>query len=266
MLDTLILYYQTYPVVTYATTVLMLVSLCSALLGVTLVLKRFSMIGDGLSHVAFGATAIATVMGFAPMYAALPITVLSSVLLLRMRSGTRIRGDAAIAMLSAGALAIGYMLLNVFPENTTNITGDACTALFGSASILGISLSDVIVCSVLAAVLITLFILFYNKVFSVTFDESFAMATGTKVELYNTVIAAITGVVIVISMNMVGALLISALITFPALSAMRIFKTFKKVVICSSVISVSCALVGTLLCIMLSTPVGPTISIINIMT
>ena len=213
---------------------------------------------------AFGATAIATVAGFAPMYAALPITVISAVLLLRIRSNARIKGDAAIAMISAGALAIGYMLLNLFPENTTNITGDACTALFGSASIIGISVSDVIVCAVLATVLIAVFILFYNKIFAVTFDEGFARATGTKVELYNTFLAAITGVVIVIAMNMVGALLISALITFPALSAMRVFKSFKKVVICASVISVCCALVGTLACIMLSTPVGPTIAIMNI--
>ena len=264
MFDTLILYFKTYPVVSYATAVLILVSLCSALLGVVLVLKRFSMIGDGLSHVAFGGTAIATVTGFAPTYIALPVTVVAAVLLLRLKENSRIKGDAAIAMIATGALAIGYILLNLFPENTTSITGDACTALFGSASIIGISLSDVIVCAVLAVILLAVFIIFYNKIFAVTFDESFASASGTKVGIYNTFLAAITGAVIVIAMNMVGALLISALITFPALSAMRIFKTFKRVVVCSAIISVACAICGTLVCIVLSTPVGPTIAVANL--
>ena len=264
MLETLIFYYKTYPVITYSTVVLVLVSLCAALLGVSLVLKRFSMIGDGLSHVAFGAMAIATVAGFAPIYAALPITVISAILLLRIRSSSKVQGDAAIAMIAVGALAIGYLLLNLFPENTTSISGDACTTLFGSASIIGIKLSDVITCSILAVAVIFVFVFFYNKIFAVTFDESFAQATGTRVEAYNTMLAAITGVVIVIAMNMVGALLISALITFPALSSMRVFKTFKRVVISSSLISVSCALVGTVISILASTPVGPTIAVANI--
>ena len=264
MFETLIFYYKTYPVITYSTVVLALVSLCAALLGVSLVLKRFSMIGDGLSHVAFGAMAVATVAGFAPIYAALPITVISAILLLRIRSSSKVQGDAAIAMIAVGALAIGYLLLNLFPENTTSISGDACTTLFGSASIIGIKLSDVIICSALAVAVIFVFVFFYNKIFAVTFDESFAQATGTRVEVYNTMLAAITGVVIVIAMNMVGALLISALITFPALSSMRVFKTFKRVVISSSVISVGCALVGTVISILASTPVGPTIAVANI--
>ena len=264
MLDTLLLYFKTYPVVSYATAVLCAVSLCSALLGVILVLKRYSMIGDGLSHVAFGGTAIATVTGFAPTYVALPLTVVAAILLLRLKESSRVKGDAAIAMIATGALAVGYLLLNIFPENATSITGDACTALFGSASIIGISLSDVILSAVLAAVLLALFIIFYNKIFAVTFDESFAAASGTKVGIYNTVLAAVTGAVIVIAMNMVGALLISALITFPALSAMRLFKSFKRVVICSAVISVSCALVGAVLCILLSTPVGATVAVVDL--
>ncbi len=263
MLDNLIMYYTAFPVVRYATVVIILVSLCSALLGVSLVLKRFSMIGDGLSHVAFGGTAIATAAGFAPLYVAIPITVICAVLLLRMKS-TRIRGDAAIAMISAGALAIGYLVLSVFPEKASSIAGDACTALFGSQSIIGIDLGDVIVCSVLALLVIAFMVVFYNKIFAVTFDESFASATGTRTEIYNTALAAITGVVIVIAMKMVGALLISALITFPALSAMRVFKTFKKVMICSAVISVACAIVGLLVSITLSTPIGPTVAVANI--
>ena len=262
-MSNIISYFATFPVVRYATVVIILVSLSSSLLGVSLVLKRFSMIGDGLSHVAFGATAIATAAGFAPMYVALPVTVAAAVLLLRM-NGTKIMGDAAIAMLSAGALALGYTFLNLFPENSAGIMGDACTALFGSQSILGIDLSDVIICLILALTVIAVFVLFYNKIFAVTFDEGFASATGTKSGFYNTLLAVITGVVIVIAMKMVGALLISALITFPALSAMRIFKSFKNVILCSAVISVSCAAVGILLCIACSTPIGPTVAVANI--
>ncbi len=263
MIDNLIMYYTAFPVVRYATAVIILVSLCSALLGVSLVLKRFSMIGDGLSHVAFGGTAIATVAGLAPLYVAIPVTVAAAILLLRMRS-TKIRGDAAIAMISAGALAIGYLALSVFPEKASSIAGDACTALFGSQSIIGTDITDVIVCSVLALCVIAFMVLFYHKIFAVTFDEGFASATGTKTELYNTVLAAVTGVVIVIAMKMVGALLISSLITFPALSAMRVFKTFKRVMLCSACISVACAIVGLLISIGASTPIGPTVAVANI--
>ena len=262
-METLITYFTTFPVVRYSTAVIILVSLCASLLGVSLVLKRFSMIGDGLSHVAFGATAIAAAAGFAPLYVALPVTVLAAVLLLGVKS-SKIMGDAAIAMISAGALAVGYLCLNLFPSNASTIAGDACTTLFGSSSIIGIGVTDVIVCAVLAALVIFIFIFFYHKIFAVTFDESFAAATGTRVRLYNTLLAAVTGVVIVLAMKMVGALLISALITFPALSAMRIFKTFRKVVVCSAVISVSCALIGIIVCITASTPIGPTIAVMNI--
>ena len=263
MLDTLVMYYTAFPVVRYATAVIILVSLCSALLGVSLVLKRFSMIGDGLSHVAFGGTAIATAAGFAPLYVAVPLTVVCAVLLLRMKS-TKIRGDAAIAMISAGALALGYLALSVFPEKASSIAGDACTALFGSQSIIGTDLTDVIVCSVLALLVIAFIVIFYNRIFAVTFDEGFARATGTHTEVYNTMLAAVTGVVIVIAMKMVGALLISALITFPALSAMRVFKTFKSVMICASAISLACAIAGLLFAITLSTPIGPTVAVANI--
>ena len=263
-MEALISYYKTFPVVRYSTVVIILVSLCAALLGVSLVLKRFSMIGDGLSHVAFGATAIAAAAGFAPLYVALPVTVIAAVLLLGVKS-SKIMGDAAIAMISAGALAVGYLMLNLFPSNASTIAGDACTTLFGSSSIIGIGVTDVIVCSVLAAAVIFIFIFFYHKIFAITFDEGFATATGTKARVYNTLLAAVTGIVIVLAMKMVGALLISALITFPALSAMRVFKTFKRVVICSAIISVSCALLGIIVCITASTPIGPTIAVANIL-
>ncbi len=261
-MDTIILYYKNFPTVRYSTVVLILVSLCAALLGVTLVLKRFSMIGDGLSHVAFGATAIATAASFTPMYIALPFTVVSAVLLLRIHSGKRIQGDAAIAMISAGSLALGYTALSVSPASA-NIGGDVCSTLFGSANIITISKSEVLLCAILAILVLFVFIFFYHKIFAVTFDESFASATGTRSELYNSLIAVITGVVIVISMNMVGALLISALITFPALSAMRVFKSFKKVIVCSSVIAVSCAAIGMIVSILAETPIGPTIVLAN---
>ena len=262
-METLISYYKTFPVVRYSTAVIILVSLCASLLGVCLVLKRFSMIGDGLSHVAFGATAIAAAAGFAPLYIALPVTIGAAILLLGVKS-SKIMGDAAIAMISAGALAVGYLLLNLFPANASSIAGDACTTLFGSSSIIGIGITDVIVCAVLAILVIFIFVFFYHKIFAVTFDEGFAAATGTRVRVYNTLLAAVTGVVIVLAMKMVGALLISALITFPALSAMRVFKTFKRVVICSAAISVSCALLGIIICISASTPIGPTIAVANI--
>ncbi len=263
-MDILIYYYKTYPVVTYSTIVLVLVSLCAALLGVSLVLKRFSMIGDGLSHVAFGATAVAAAVSQTPMYVALPFTVFASIFLLRMRSSAKVTGEAAIAMISAGSLAFGYMVMNLFPSVAAGSSGDPCTSLFGSDSIIGIKKSDVALCAVLAVFVLFIFIFFYNKIFAVTFDESFSSATGIKTELYNTMLASVTGVIIVIAMNMVGALLISALITFPALSSMRIFKSFKRVMICSACISCGCALIGTLICILASTPVGPTIAITNI--
>lgn len=251
-------YYFEFDFVRYALIAGVLVSLCAALLGVSLVLKRYSMIGDGLSHVAFGAIAIAAVLDIAPMYFTLPVTVVAAVILLRMGKNSKIKGDAAIAMLSVGALAVGYLLMNVFSTNA-NISGDVCTTLFGSTSILTLSANDVYTCIALAAVVIIAFILFYNRLFSVTFDESFASATGTPSSVYNLALAIITGVVIVIAMNLVGALLISALIIFPALSAMRVFKSFRSVTICSAITAVVCSLSGILLSVIFDTPVGATI-------
>ena len=260
----IIFYFKNFPTIRYATLALLLISLCAALLGVTLVLKRFSMIGDGLSHVTFGAAAIATAMGLVtPIYVSLPITVLAAVLLLKIRSNTKIQGDAAIAMVSAGSLAFGYLIMNLFPGKSSSISGDACTNLFGQG-ILGINKQDVAICAILSALVLFIFIFFYNKIFAITFDESFSRATGTRAEVYNTLIAVITGVIIVVSMNMVGALLISALITFPALSAMRVFKTFRSVIICASVISIACAIIGVLVSLAVKTPVGSTIVVADV--
>ncbi|MBR4318652.1 MAG: metal ABC transporter permease, partial [Oscillospiraceae bacterium] len=248
-----------YPFVKYALIVGLLIALCSSLLGVTLVLKRFSFIGDGLSHVAFGAMAIAGVLGISNnMLIVLPITVISAVLLLRTGQNTKIKGDAAVAMISVGALAIGYLLMNLF-SNSANISGDVCSTLFGSTSILTLTPPEVWLCIIMAVIVIAVFLLFYNKIFAITFDENFANATGVKANAYNLLIAVITALIIVLAMNLVGSLLISALIIFPALSAMRVFKSFRSVIICSAVISVVCALAGILLSILFSTPVGSTI-------
>lgn len=256
-------YYLSFDFVKYALITAVLVSLCAALLGVSLVLKRYSMIGDGLSHVAFGAIAIAAVLRIAPMYFTLPVTIIAAILLLRTGKNSKIKGDAAIAMISVGALALGYMLMNVFSANA-NISGDVCTTLFGSTSILTLSKSDVYMCLGLSAVVIIVYILFYNKLFSVTFDEDFASATGSNASAYNLALAVITAVVIVIAMNLVGALLISALIIFPALSSMRLFKSFKSVTICSAVIAVICSVIGILASVMFDTPVGATIVIADV--
>lgn len=257
MIETLISYFS-HSFVRYALIAGVLIALCAALLGVTLVLKRYSMIGDGLSHVAFGAIAVATVLGAAPMTVALPITIVAAVILLGINSNKKIKGDAAIAMISVGALALGYLLLNIFSASS-NVSGDVCTTLFGSTSILTLSKTDVILCLALTAVVILVFVLFYHKIFAVTFDENFASATGTNTKAINTLIAVITAVVIVLAMNLVGALLISALIIFPALSAMRIFKSFFSVIISSAIISVTCAVIGIFIAILYGTPVGSTI-------
>ena len=252
-------YFVIYPFVRYAFAVGLLIALCSSLLGVTLVLKRFSFIGDGLSHVAFGAMAVAAITGLTnKMIIILPVTLLSAVLLLRTGQNTKIKGDAAIAMISVGALAIGYMLMNVFPSSA-NVTGDVCSTLFGSTSILTLKKSDVKLCVIMAVVVIAVFLLFYNKIFAVTFDENFCKASGINANAYNLVIALITATVIVLAMNLVGSLLISALIIFPALSAMRVFRSFRGVILCSAIISVICAAVGIVLSILISTPVGSTI-------
>ena len=258
MIDKLVLYFQ-YPFVRYAMIVGVLIALCSSLLGVTLVLKRFSFIGDGLSHVAFGAMAVASVLNFTNnMLFILPVTVLCAVLLLRTGQNTRIKGDAAVAMISVSALAIGYMLMNIFSTGS-NVSGDVCSTLFGSTSILTLTSAQVKVCMVLSVVVAALFVFFYQKIFCVTFDEAFAKATGMKTDRYNLLIAVITAVIIVLAMNLSGSLLISALIIFPALSAMRMFKSFLSVTVCSVVLSVICAIVGILISILAGTPVGSTI-------
>ena len=261
--DKLTLYFQ-YPFVLYALIVGVLIALCSSLLGVTLVLKRFSFIGDGLSHVAFGATALAAVLNMTKnLPFVLAVTVLSAILLLHVGQNAKIKGDAAIAMISVGALAVGYLLLNVFSKSS-NVSGDVCSTLFGSTSILTLTKTEVIVCGVLSVITVAVFIVFYNKLFSVTFDENFAKATGTRAGLYNLLIAVIVAVIIVLAMNLVGSLLISALVVFPALSAMRVFKTFKSVTVCSAVLSVLCAFFGILFSILTGTPVGSTIVAVDI--
>ena len=251
--------YLQYPFVRYALIVGVLIALVSSLLGVTLVLKRYSYIGDGLSHVAFGAMAVAAVMNLTNQTAlVLPVTVLCAVLLLRTGQNAKIKGDAAIAMISVGSLAAGYLLMNVF-STSSNVSGDVCSTLFGSTSILTLSKGNVLLCTVLSVFVVVFFILFYHKIFDVTFDEGFAKASGTNVEAFNLLIAVIIGVIIVVAMNLVGSLLISALIIFPALSAMRMFGSFKAVTICSVIVSVVCAAVGMLFSILAGTPVGATI-------
>lgn len=263
IINTLISYFS-YPFVRYALIVGVLIALCSSLLGVILVLKRFSYIGDGLSHVAFGAMAIAAVVGLTDrMILTLPITIVCAILLLWTGQNTKIKGDAAIAMISVGALAVGYLLMNLFPTSS-NISGDVCTTLFGSTSIITLKEGDVWFCAVLSLIVVLAFIFFYHKIFSVTFDETFARATGTRANLYNLIIAIIIAVIIVIAMNLVGSLLISALVIFPALSAMRVFKSFKSVTICSAFLSVCCAALGILISILANTPVGATIVIADI--
>ena len=258
MFETLHMYFQ-YPFVRYALIVGVLIALCSSLLGVTLVLKRFSFIGDGLSHVAFGAMAIASVLNITNnMLFILPVTVICAILLLRAGQNTRIKGDAAIAMISVGALAIGYLLMNLF-STSPNISGDVCSTLFGSTSILTLTKGEVWLCAILSIVVVAIFILFYNKIFAVTFDENFAKATGTRANAYNLLIAVVIAVIIVLAMNLVGSLLISALVIFPALSAMRLFKSFRSVTISAAVMSVISATAGILISILAGTPVGSTI-------
>lgn len=263
MFETLHMYFQ-YPFVRYALIVGVLIALCSSLLGVTLVLKRFSFIGDGLSHVAFGAMAIASVLNITNnMLFILPVTVICAILPLRAGQNTRIKGDAAIAMISVGALAIGYLLMNLF-STSPNISGDVCSTLFGSTSILTLTKGEVWLCAILSIVVVAIFILFYNKIFAVTFDENFAKATGTRANAYNLLIAVVIAVIIVLAMNLVGSLLISALVIFPALSAMRLFKSFRSVTISAAVMSVISATAGILISILAGTPVGSTIVAVDI--
>ncbi|MBR6045991.1 MAG: metal ABC transporter permease [Ruminococcus sp.] len=280
MLDKLA-YYFSFPLVRHAMIVGLLIALCSSLLGVSLVLKRFSFIGDGLSHVAFGAMSAATVVSVTLKSAAsgnnavakwitevidktnsmviiLPVTLIAAILLLRTGQNTKIKGDAAIAMISVGSLAIGYMLVNMFSASA-NVAGDVCSTLFGSTSILTLTVGEVWLCAVLALIVIAVFVLFYNKIFAVTFDENFTRAAGVRAGAYNLLIAIVTALIIVLAMNLVGSLLISALIIFPALSAMRVFKSFRAVIICSAAVSVVCAGAGLIASLLFSTPVGSTI-------
>ncbi len=263
MFEKLLIYLE-YPFVQYALVVGVLIALCSSLLGVTLVLKRYSFIGDGLSHVAFCAIAIAGVLNFTnDMPVVLFFTVASAVLLLRTGQNAKIKGDAAIAMISVGSLAMGYLIMNMF-SNSSNLSGDVCTTLFGSTSILTLTKTEVWLCIVLSIAVVTIFILFYHKIFAVTFDEKFAKATGTNSNAYNLLIAVVIAMIIVLAMNLVGSLLISALVIFPALSAMRLFKSFRSVTICSAICSVCCSLVGILISVTAGTPVGSTIVAVDI--
>jgi zinc transport system permease protein len=258
MIERLVFYFD-YPFVRYAFIVGILIALCSSLLGVVLVLKRMSFIGDGLSHIAFGAMAVATIFNLtSDTIVVMPVTIITAILLLRTGQNTRIKGDAAIAMLSVGALAVGYLVMNIF-STSSNVSGDVCSTLFGSTTILTLTAVDVNVCIAASIVVVLFFCLFYNRIFSVTFDENFTRATGRNAELYNMVIAVITAVIIVLAMNLVGSLLITALLIFPALSAMRVMYSFRSVIIYSAVLSVVGATLGLLVSILFSTPVGATI-------
>ncbi len=265
MLETLELYLQ-YPFVINALIVGVLIALCSSLLGVTLVLKRFSLIGDGLAHVAFGALAVATVLNFAnKMLLTLPLTILCAVLILRGGQRTKIKGDAIIAMISVGSLAFGYLVMNLFAASS-NLSGDVCSVLFGSTSILTLTDAEVWLSVGLSVLMIAAFVLFYHKIFAVTFDEDFARAAGLNVDACNLTISVVIAVIIVLAMNLVGSLLISAFIIFPALSAMKLFKTFRAVTICSAALSVACAFVGIIASILAGTPVGSTIVAVDALT
>ncbi len=247
-----------YPFITRALIVGTLVSLCAALLGVSLILKRYAMIGDGLSHVAFGAMAIAQVVGVSPLYLAIPVVVLFAILLLRLSGSEKIKGDAAIAVISTGALALGVLVISLSQGANT----DLLNYMFGS--ILSMSKSDVVLSVILCVAVLILYVFFYNKIFSVTFDEAFAKATGKKTSLYNTVIATLTAIMIVLGMRMMGALLISALVIFPALSAMRVLKSFRGVTILSAILSVVCFFVGLVVSYFYATPTGASVVAVNI--
>lgn len=263
MINTILQYFN-FSFVRYAFIVGVLISLCSSLLGVTLVLKRFSFIGDGLSHVAFGAICIASVLNLTDnMLLVLPITIISAIVILKTSKNAKIHGDAIIAVVSVSSLAVGYLLMNIF-STSANISGDVCSTLFGAISILTLTKTEVIICSVLSICVILSFIIFYNKIFAVTFDETFAQAVGTHASVYNLIIAIIIAIIIVLAMNLVGSLLISALVIFPALSAMCIFKNFRSVTISSAIISVFCSIIGLFISILYGTPVGSTIVAVDL--
>ncbi|MDU4952149.1 metal ABC transporter permease [Clostridium cadaveris] len=247
-----------YPFMVRALIVGILVALCASLLGVSMVLKRYSMIGDGLSHVGFGALAVATAFNMAPLVISLPVVVLAAFLLLRIKESSKIKGDAAIALISTGSLAIGVMVISM----STGMNTDVCNYLFGS--ILGVKQNEVVLTIVLSAFVLILFVLFYNRIFAVTFDETFAKATGTNADLYNMLIALLTAFTIVLGMRTMGALLISSLIIFPALTSMRIFKQFRAVIISSAILSVFCFITGLILSYVYATPTGASVAILNI--
>ncbi len=263
LLDTLIMYFQ-YPFVRRALVVGVLTALCASLLGVTLVLKRFSFIGDGLSHVAFGVMCIAAILHLSnDMLLILPVTIACAVILLHGGCRLKLKGDAALAVLSVSALAVGYLLMNVFSASA-NVSGDVCTTLFGSTSILTLTKSQVWLSIFLSVLVLFVYIVFYNKIFAVTFDETFAQATGLRVKTYNLLIAVVIAVIIVLAMKLVGSLLISALIIFPALSAMRLFKNYRAVIIFSACLSVLCAALGIVVAVVSGTPVGSTIVAVDL--
>ncbi len=260
---TKLMMYLDYSFVRYALIVGVLIALCSSLLGVTLVLKRYSFIGDGLSHVAFGAMTVATVMKLSSnTILVLPVTVVTAILLLRTGQKATLKGDAAIAMLSVSSLALGYMLMSIY-STSANVTGDVCSTLFGAMSILTLSSTEVWISFILSIVVITIFILMYNRLFAVTFDETFVRASGMEADRYNTIIAVVIAFIIVLGMNLVGSLLISALVILPTLSAMRVMKNFRSVVIFSAVSSVITAFFGMLISMLSSTPVGSTIVVVD---
>lgn len=260
-----LLRYLEYPFVRYAIVAAMLISLCSALVGVILVLKRYSYIGDGLSHVAFGAMSIALVLGMIQqkMYLVFPITTVAAILILKSGQNKRVQGDAIVGMVSTGALALGYLLMNLFPP-TANISGDVCSTLFGSTSILTLSKAEVWLCVIASIIVLIIFVMLYPKIFAVTFDENFSKATGLKADQINLILAVIIAVIVVLAMNLVGSLLISALVIFPALSVMQLFKSFKDVLIGAAVLSEICTVTGMLVAILCSTPVGATIVTVDI--
>lgn len=257
-------YYWNFPFVRYALAVGVLIALCASLFGVTLVLKRFSYLGDGLSHVAFGAMSVATVLRLTDsLLLVLPVTVLCAVLLLRGGRNTKIRGDAAIGILSVGALALGYLVTNLFSAGP-NLAGDVCSTLFGSTSILTLTRGEVWLCAGLAAVTLLLFVLLYHKIFALTFDEAFARASGVGTGRWQLLLAVLIAVIIVLAMYLVGSLLISALILFPALAAMGVCRSFRGVTVCAAVFAVVCAAGGILTAVLASTPVGATIVAVNL--
>ena len=260
-----LLRYLEYPFVRYAIVAAMLISLCSALVGVILVLKRYSYIGDGLSHVAFGAMSIALVLGMIQqkMYLVFPITTVAAILILKSGQKKRVQGDAIVGMISTGALALGYLLMNLFPP-TANISGDVCSTLFGSTSILTLSKAEVWLCVIASIIVLIIFVMLYPKIFAVTFDENFSKAIGLKANQINLILAVIIAVIVVLAMNLVGSLLISALVIFPALSVMQLFKSFKAVLIGAAVLSEICTITGMLVAILCSTPVGATIVTVDI--